>query len=153
MNHKYVLHTSIACAAFALCAADLARGQAASAPAASAKGASAAASGPAVPVAARAVIGVTIAETQLLATGYRASKLLHQDVYNDKGEKIGKVDDLVLSPDGTLSTAIVNVGGFLGVGKHLVAIPVKQFAHVAPKAVLPKASKDQLRSLPKFEYV
>ena len=153
MNQKYVLHTRIACAALALCAADLARGQAASAPAASAKGASAAASGPAVPVAARAVIGVTIAETQLLATGYRASKLLHQDVYNDKGEKIGKVDDLVLSPDGTLSTAVVNVGGFLGLGKHLVAIPVRQFAHVAPKAVLPNASKDQLRSLPKFEYV
>jgi sporulation protein YlmC with PRC-barrel domain len=153
MNPKLVLHTSIACATFALFAADLARGQAASAPAASAKSASAAASAPAVPVAARAVIGVTIAETQLLATGYRASKLLHQDVYNDKGEKIGKVDDLVLSPDGTLSTAVVNVGGFLGLGKHLVAIPVRQFAHIAPRAVLPNASKEELKALPKFEYV
>jgi sporulation protein YlmC with PRC-barrel domain len=143
MNPKVVLHTSIACAAFALFAADLAHGQAASAPA----------SDPAVPVAARAVIGVTMAETQLLATGYRASKLLHQDVYNDKGEKIGKVDDLVLSPDGTLSTAVVNVGGFLGLGKHLVAIPVRQFAHIAPRAVLPQASKESLKALPQFEYV
>ena len=151
MNPKLVLHTSIACAAFALFAADLARGQTASAPAASAKSTSAAAA--AVPVAARAVIGVTIAETQLLATGYRASKLLHQDVYNDKGDKIGKVDDLVLSPDGTLSTAVVNVGGFLGLGKHLVAIPVRQFAHIAPRAVLPNASKQELKALPKFEYV
>jgi sporulation protein YlmC with PRC-barrel domain len=104
------------------------------------------------PVAAKATIGVTIAETQLVATGYRASKLLHQDVYNDKGEKIGKVDDLVISTDGTLSSAVVNVGGFLGVGKHLVAIPVRQFAHIAPKAVLPKASKEELKALPKFEY-
>ena len=139
MNPKIVIPASIACATLALLAADLARGQAASAPA--------------VPVAAKAVIGVTVAETQLLATGYRATKLLKQDVYNDKGEKIGTVDDLVLSPDGTLSTAIVNVGGFLGLGKHLVAIPVKQFAHVAPKAVLPKASKAELKALPKFDYV
>lgn len=151
MNPKVAIHASIACATLALLAADLARSQPASAPAASAKSASAVAA--VVPVAAKAVIGVTVAETQLLATGYRATKLLKQDVYNDKGEKIGKVDDLVLSPDGTLSTAIVNVGGFLGLGKHLVAIPVKQFAHVAPKAVLPKASKEELKALPKFEYV
>jgi sporulation protein YlmC with PRC-barrel domain len=88
----------------------------------------------------------------LVATGYRASKLLHQDVYNEMGEKVGKVDDLVISTDGNLSTAIVNVGGFLGIGKHLVAIPVRQFTHIAPKAVLPKASKDELKALPKFEY-
>lgn len=139
MNPKLVIHARLACAGLALLAADLARGQAASAPA--------------VPVAAKAVIGVTVAETQLLATGYRATMLLKQDVYNDKGEKIGKVDDLVMSTDGTLSTVIVNVGGFLGLGKHLVAIPVRQFAHVAPKAVLPKASKEELKALPKFEYV
>jgi sporulation protein YlmC with PRC-barrel domain len=152
LNPKRAIHASIVCAALALLAADLARGQAASAPSAPAKSASAAPA-PTVPVAAKAVIGVTIAETQLLATGYRASKLLKQDVHNDKGEKIGTVDDLVVSPDGTLSTAIVSVGGFLGVGRHLVAIPVKQFAHVAPKAVLPKASKEELKALPKFEYV
>jgi sporulation protein YlmC with PRC-barrel domain len=132
---------------------DLARGQAASAPPAPAKRASAAAPALALPVAAKAVIGVMVAETQLIATGYRATKLLKQDVYNDKGEKIGTVDDLVVSPDGTLSTAIVNVGGFLGLGKHLVAIPVKQFTHIASKAVLPKASKVELKALPKFEYV
>ena len=46
------------------------------------------------PVAGRIVLGITIAETELVATGYRASKLLHNDVYNDKNEKIGKVDDI-----------------------------------------------------------
>ena len=52
-----------------------------------------------------------------------------------------------------MSTAVVNVGGFLGLGKHLVAIPVRQFAHIAPRAVLPNASKQELKALPKFEYV
>jgi sporulation protein YlmC with PRC-barrel domain len=151
MNTKSLLGAGIACALSVLYVAGAAYGQASS----STPAASAASAAPVVklPVAGRAVLGVTVAETQLLATGYRASKLLKQDVYNDKGEKIGKVDDLVLSPDGTLSTAVINVGGFLGVGKHLVAIPVKQFAHVAPKAVLPKATKEELKALPRFEYV
>lgn len=153
MSPMIVIRTSFACAALALLTADPARGQASSAPAVPAKGASAAAPALKVPVAARAVLGVTVAQTELLATGYRASKLLKQDVFNDKGEKIGTVDDLVLSADGTLSTAIVSIGGFLGLGRHLVAIPVKQFSQVAPKAVLPNASKDELKALPKFEYV
>ena len=144
-----LLRTSIACAMLSLGLTQLAGGQAA--PDSAAPKAEATKAAPA-PVAAKATIGVTIAETQLVATGYRASKLLHQDVYNERGEKIGKVDDLVVSTDGQLSTAIVNVGGFLGVGKHLVAIPVRQFTHIAPKAVLPKASKDELKALPKFEY-
>jgi sporulation protein YlmC with PRC-barrel domain len=135
MITKFLLGAGVACALSSLCAVGTALAQTTAAPAA-----------------AKATVGVTVAETQLVATGYRASKLLHQDVYNDKGERIGKVDDLVLSPDGTLSTAIVNVGGFLGLGKHLVAIPVRNFAHVAPKAVLPNASKEQLKALPRFEY-
>ena len=121
---------------------------------AQAASAASAASAPSVPkpIAGRAVLGITIAETDLVTTGYRASKLLHTDVYNDKNEKIGKVDDLVVSTDGTLSIAVVDVGGFLGLAKHRVAIPVRQFAHIAPKAVLPGASKDALKALPPFEY-
>jgi sporulation protein YlmC with PRC-barrel domain len=154
MNTASLLCAGLACA---LCVASSAYGQA-SKPASASSGASApsrpaSASGATAPIAGRAVLGVTVAETQLIATGYRASKLLHQDVYNDKNEKIGKVDDLIVTPDGTLSIAVIDVGGFLGLAKHRVAIPVRQFAHVAPKAVLPGATKDQLKALPKFEYV
>jgi sporulation protein YlmC with PRC-barrel domain len=104
------------------------------------------------PVAGRIVLGITIAETELVATGYRASKLLHNDVYNDKNEKIGKVDDLIISTDGTLSIAVLNVASFLGLAKHLVVVPVRNFKQFAPKAILPNASKDQLKALPGFEY-
>jgi sporulation protein YlmC with PRC-barrel domain len=148
MNKTTLAGAAIVCALSGLYAG-AAYGQA-NPPAASA---SASAAAPKVPVAGRAVLGVSVAEAQLIATGFRATKLLHQEVYNEKGEKIGKVDDLVIAPDGTLSMAVVNVGGFLGLPKHLVAVPVRQFTHIAPKAVLPNASKDQLKALPKFEYV
>jgi sporulation protein YlmC with PRC-barrel domain len=104
------------------------------------------------PVAGRMVLGITVAETELVATGHRASKLLHNDVYNEKNEKIGTIDDLIISTDGTLSIAVLNVGGFLGLAKHLVVVPVRNFKQIAPKAILPNASKDQLKALPGFEY-
>ena len=128
----------------AIVAADRALAQAASGPSATA---------PNGPVAGRMLLGVTVAETQLVANGYRASKLLHIDVYNDHNEKIGKIDDLIISTDGTLSIAVLNVGGFLGLAKHLVIAPVRQFKQMFPKAILPNASKDQLKALPPFEYI
>ncbi len=143
MNTRYLLGAALACAIGGLYLEDGARAQSDNAaPPAAAR----------VPVAGQAVLGVTVEEQRLLAPGYRASKLLKQDVYNDKGEKIGKIDDLVVAPDGTLSIAVVNVGGFLGLGEHRVALPVRQFTHIAPKAVLPNAYRDQLKALPKFEY-
>ena len=102
------------------------------------------------PVAGVIPLGVTRIEADLIAPGLRASKLLKQKVYNESGQKIGEVDDLVIAPDGSLSAAVVEVGGFLGVAKHRVAIPVKQFTQITPKVVLPGATKDALKNLPEF---
>ena len=102
------------------------------------------------PVAGRVVLGVTVEETQVIALGYRASKVIGASVYNDKAQKIGKVKDLIIKTDGTLSYAILDVGGFLGVGAHQVAIPVSQFTSVKPKIVLPGATKEALEKLPEF---
>lgn len=104
------------------------------------------------PVVAKVVLGVTEMETAAVAHGYRASKLIGSAVYNDHDEKIGKIGDLVLQPEGTISFAVIDVGGFLGVGSRHVAIPVKQFTAIKPKVVLPGATKEALKQLPAFEY-
>ena len=104
------------------------------------------------PVAGSVPLGVSVEETRAIALGYRASKLLGSTVYNDKNEKIGKIADLIVKPDGTLSFAIVDVGGFLGLKKHQVAIPVGQFTSIHPKVVLPGATKDALKQVPPFEF-
>lgn len=92
------------------------------------------------------------AEMDALAYGYRVSKLLHQEVWNDVGEKIGKTEDFIVKSDGTVTFAIIDVGGFLGMGAHRVAIPVGQISAVKPHVVVPGATKDSLKSLPKFQY-
>jgi sporulation protein YlmC with PRC-barrel domain len=107
---------------------------------------------PAAPVAGAMPLGVSVTQTQLVARGWRASKLVHTDVYNDKNEKIGRIDDLIIAPDGSLSVAIIDVGGFLGIAAHRVAIPVQRFKQITPKMILDGASKDALSKLPEFEY-
>jgi sporulation protein YlmC with PRC-barrel domain len=105
------------------------------------------------PIAGVATLGVAVAQADLIATGWRASKLLHADVYNDKNEKIGTISDLIVAPDGTLSVAVIDVGGFLGLGTHRVAIPVQQFKHISPpRLTLPGATKEALKRLPEFQY-
>jgi sporulation protein YlmC with PRC-barrel domain len=106
------------------------------------------------PVAGRVPIGVSVSEADLIATGWRASKLLGAVVQNDKGEKIGKIDDIIVAPGGTLSIAVIEVGGFLGIDSHRVGIPVRQlkFSSKAPKLILPGGNKEALKALPQFEY-
>jgi sporulation protein YlmC with PRC-barrel domain len=105
-----------------------------------------------VPVAGQVQLGVDVRTLDWVAVGYRASQLLKANVYNEQDKKIGDIADLIIKPDGSVNVAIVEVGGFLGMGKHHVAIPVKQFSSVSPKIVLPGATKESLKSLPEFKY-
>lgn len=105
------------------------------------------------PVAGRIPLGVTVIETEAIAKGYRISKLIGAQVKNDKGERIGEIDEMIVSPDGKVTMAIVEVGGFLDLGDHRVAIPVEQFSSLEPgSVVLPGASKTALKKLPEFQY-
>ena len=103
-------------------------------------------------VAGSTTIGVSQEEMKVVATGWSAKKdILGKAVYNDSNQKIGTVDDLIISPDRSVSFAIVGVGGFLGVGKHDVAIPVKNLKGEG-KLMLPGATKEALKALPEFKY-
>jgi sporulation protein YlmC with PRC-barrel domain len=60
---------------------------------------------------------------------HRASEVIGLNVMTpDNEDTIGEVDDLVLDSDnGTIRYAAVSVGGFLGIGDKLVAVPWKAF--------------------------
>ena len=89
----------------------------------------------------------------------RASKLIGSSVYNDRDEKIGKVDDVVLGKDNKADAVILSVGGFLGMGSKLIAVPYgslrlgdTKHASSDNKVVMVGATKDSLRALPNFNY-
>ena len=93
-------------------------------------------------VAGTTVLGVSVAEMREVALGWSVKHtILGQHVYNDKNERVGTVDDLIVTPDKAISYAIVNAGGFLGLAKHYVAIPVSQLKLVDKKLVLPGARR------------
>jgi hypothetical protein len=104
-------------------------------------------------VAGSTTIGVTVEEQKRLVVGWSAKKhMLGEAVYNSSDEKIGAVEDLIITQENAVSYAIVGTGGFLGIDRHDVAIPVGQLKLQGNKLVLPGATKEGLKALPKFEY-
>ena len=53
---------------------------------------------------------------------WRASKIVGLNVYNDQNESIGSINDLLTDKNGNIKAVVIGVGGFLGVGAHLVAV-------------------------------
>jgi len=112
---------------------------------------------PAAPVAGTAPLGVTMVEMEAIVVGWSAERdLIGKTVVNDKNDKIGKIDDLIISPSKESAPAapfaIVGVGGFLGMGRHDVVIPMGQFRISNKQVTLPGATKDALKALPPFVY-
>jgi PRC-barrel domain len=97
-------------------------------------------------------IEIAKVDVQKLEAGYRATKVIGTSVVNDANETIGKVDDLLVSPNGKEPYAVLSVGGFLGMGSHLVVVPYDNLSVVDKKLVLRGATKDGLRALPEFKY-
>ena len=54
---------------------------------------------------------------------WRTSKLVGLNVYNDNNESLGSINDLLTDKNGDIKAVVLGVGGFLGVGEHLVAVP------------------------------
>src|SRR5712692_3968568 len=98
-------------------------------------------------VAGSSTIGITTEELKIVATGWSAKKkILGKAAYNDNKQKIGVIDDLIIAPDRSVSYAIIGVGGFVGVGKHDVAIPVSQLKVDQDRITLLGATKDALKA-------
>lgn len=87
-----------------------------------------------------------------LAAGYRASKVIGSSVVNDGDDTIGKIDDLLVSRDGKRPYAVLSIGGFLGMGSHLVVVPYESLRFADKKISLPGATGDRLKMLPEFKY-
>jgi len=97
-------------------------------------------------------LGVAVAELRDVTTGWSAKRqVLGKTVFNDGGDGIGKVDDIIIGTDG-LPYVILSVGGFLGVGNKLVVLPYNSINTKVDKLSMPGATKESLKALPEFKY-
>ena len=108
------------------------------------------------PVSAQGVpqtVPIAKVDVQTVAAGYRASKVIGSSVVNDANQKIGKIDDLLVTRDGKEPYAVLSVGGFLGMGARMVVVRYDSLRFDPDnKIVLPGGTKDGLKMLPPFQY-
>lgn len=97
-------------------------------------------------------VALASVDVQTLAAGYRASRVIGSDVVNAANETIGTIEDVLVSADGKQPYAVLTIGGFLGVGSHLVVVPYESLAFAKDTVMLPGGSKESLKMLPEFKY-
>jgi hypothetical protein len=99
---------------------------------------------------------IVVVDVKAVARGYRASRLIASEVINDQNEDIGTVDDLIIGDGDRVLFAVLQVGGFLGIGGSLVAVEFESLklekVGGALRIVLPGATRDTLKNLPVFNY-
>src|SRR5260370_14565709 len=104
-------------------------------------------------VAGSTTVGVAVEEMKAVALGWSVKRqILGQAVYNEQKQRVGKIDDLIIAPDTAVSFVIVGAGGFVGLGKHDVAVPLTQMIHQDGTRALTAATTDATKALPKLEY-
>jgi len=82
-----------------------------------------------------------------------ASTLIGDTVVNRKGEKLGKIEDLMIEPEqGRVSYAVLSFGGFLGVGDKLFAVPMQAMKLLPEdRKVVLDVDKERLKNAPGFD--
>jgi sporulation protein YlmC with PRC-barrel domain len=79
---------------------------------------------------------------------WRLYKMIGLDVYNQNDEKVGDISELLVDQTGKIQTAILGVGGFLGVGERMVAVNFDQLKFVNQPVELKIASSTRATATP-----
>jgi hypothetical protein len=93
--------------------------------------------------------------TEQPASEWRARVFLGAAVQNALSETVGDINDLVFDHTGRISTVVLGVGGFLGVGEKNVAVPFSALTFNAGKdgvrIIIVALSKEALKQAPAFK--
>ena len=104
---------------------------------------------------AAAIAGETSAfKTGQTAEEWRIANYVGKPITNDKGEKIGNVDDVLFDRSGKITTVVIGVGGFLGLGEKKVALPFEAITYSeteGKREIMVPLSKEALQTAPEFK--
>ena len=81
----------------------------------------------------------------------KVGDLVGKSVYDDKGERIGEVDDVVVNKSTKQTAAVIGVGGFLGIGERKAAVPVSELKVQGDKIVGSGLTKDAVKSMAEYK--
>ena len=78
--------------------------------------------------------------TSQSSSEWLGSKLIGLNIYDEKNNKIGSIDQLLVDRNGVIEGVVIGVGGFLGVDKKDVALPFKSLRWVSQQAANHKST-------------
>ena len=95
--------------------------------------------------------------TEQSRSEWSAQIFLGDNVVNDAGETIGNVNDLLFDSSGRISTAVIGVGGVLGIGEKTVAVPFSSLSFSTTpegeRVVKLPVTKEALNTAPDFKLI
>jgi|SRR6476661_5354241 sporulation protein YlmC with PRC-barrel domain len=98
-------------------------------------------------------LSVQIAEARDKSGVMKVSNVVGMKVQDTDGKKLGDIKDLVIDPmDGSIGYAVLDFGGFLGIGDKYFAVPWEALQWTADrKAIVLDVSKKDLKQAPGFD--
>jgi hypothetical protein len=109
---------------------------------------------PAVEPAAPKPPPITIVDAQVRPAAVSVTSILGKQVDSPRGEDLGRVVDVLADADGRVRIAIIDFGGFLGVGTHRIAVdwPLLHFnPDGKDNSLVLSLSREQLRVAPEYK--
>jgi hypothetical protein len=105
-------------------------------------------SGDTLPMPSGSVINAQVGEI-----GSAVMSILGKKVQGPKGEDLGRVIDVLADAAGRVRVAIIDFGGFLGVGTRRIAVdwPLLRFDPVGDKPLILSLSREKLQSAPEYK--
>jgi hypothetical protein len=106
----------------------------------------------------RPVVGSTVSaivstDTGAIVVGWSATRgLLNRAVFNESGQYIGSVMDIIVTRDTNLTYLIIGASGFVGTGRHDVAALISDIREEGPRLVWPGATRAHVKSMPHIVY-
>lgn len=99
--------------------------------------------------------GTAPAPADAMGEPMQASNIIGAEVMDSQGTSIGKIGDILLSAKGQVSSYVINVGGFLGIGDKPVALSTDQVTITSDQSgtlkVTTTMSKDALNAQPEYK--
>lgn len=85
-----------------------------------------------------------------LYAGMSVERFLDAEVYDQNGEQIGEVEDMIVSPQGKVTDLVIEAGGFLDIGDTHFAYPLKKASILTTDAVRVQFDEDEIENYSMF---
>ncbi|HEX2724659.1 MAG TPA: PRC-barrel domain-containing protein, partial [Beijerinckiaceae bacterium] len=81
---------------------------------------------------------------------FAVSRLKRMNLYNDRGDKLGDVERVLQSQDGSFHI-VIGAGGFLGIRERDVRIPLERVTVRGDRLTIQGLTEDEVKAMPVFD--